>query len=504
MTEHSASSPFPFPEEFAARMKRFLGAAEYEEFAASYARPYSHALRVNTEKLSPDELERMEEQLCGLASGADGTSKSVLTPVPWCPAGRYYPDAMRPGKHPYHEAGLYYIQEPSAMAPAALSGAAPGERILDLCAAPGGKTTQLAAMMKGQGLLVSNEIHPQRARILSQNVERMGIRHAVVTNMEPAALAEHFPAFFDRVLVDAPCSGEGMFRKEEAALTGWSMENIRLCAERQAAILDAAANMLCEGGTLVYSTCTFAPEENEGSIGAFLMRHPEFRVCPIDLTESWAADFAPAHPEWNEQASRFPAIRGAVRLWPHRLRGEGHFACVLRKEGSRGAKICSDRVIPADRSAMKLLEDFAAASLTEEAAEKLRAQRDLVVRFGEELYLLPDRLSLKGLKVLRPGLDLGTIRKDRFEPAHALALALRKSDFRSVYCLAMAAESDAASAVKYLKGETIIPEEDHFKQGKSGRGWTALTVDGFPLGWCKAVGGTLKNHYPRGLRWMNG
>ena len=295
-----------------------------------------------------------------------------------------------------------------------------------------------------------------------------------------------------------------MFRKEEAALTGWSMENIRLCAERQAAILDAAAGMLCEGGTLVYSTCTFAPEENEGSIGTFLERHPEFHVCPIDLSEPWAADFAPAHPEWDEQASRFPEIRGAVRLWPHRLRGEGHFACVLRKEGGRAVKICSDRVIPADRGATKLLEDFADASLTAEVADVLRVRSDLVVRFGEELYLLPDRLSLKGLKVLRPGLDLGTIRKDRFEPSHALALALRLSDFRSAYCLDMAAEADAACAVKYLKGETIIPEEDHFAQGKSARGWTAVAVDGFPLGWCKAAGGTLKNHYPRGLRWMNG
>lgn len=550
------SSEFPFPAGFRERMQRLLGDTDFAAFAASYHRPFSHALRVNTLKLRTEEFENLAEYAL---PGAD------LTPVPWCPEGRYYNAESRPGKHPYHEAGLYYIQEPSAMCAAAFSGAEPGERILDLCAAPGGKTTQLAAMMQGCGLLVANEIMPQRARILSQNVERMGIRNTVVTNMEPEALAERFPDFFDRILVDAPCSGEGMFRKEEAALTGWSMDNIRLCADRQAGILDCAAQMLCDGGTLVYSTCTFAPEENEGSIGAFLHRHPEFHVVPVmgaqsdSIIETVCVDsasgshresgirnrygFAPARPDWSENSADLPEIAGAVRLWPHLVRGEGHFLCVLKKDGEAARKVCSDRFPAADQESQKIFRAFCEDAVSGEAAEKLNTDPNRIIRFGEELYLLPDRLSMKGLKVLRPGLDLGTVRKGRFEPSHALALALCAGDFRRTFDLSLKPRGQSAdecqtdrtdrTAINYLKGGTLTMDSGKFMihglQGSSGEetaagtcmksgrkvkksgagsqwdpaaGWTVVTVDGYPIGWAKVSGNILKNHYPKGLRWM--
>ena len=245
------------PELFEEKMKGLLG-AEYEDFLAGYEKERHQALRVNPAKISAEEFARI--------------SPFTLEPVPWAKNGFYYGTEDRPGRHPWHEAGVYYIQEPSAMSVAELAGVQPEDRVLDLCAAPGGKSTQLAAAMEGRGLLISNEIHPARAKILSSNIERMGILNAVVTNEAPERLAPHFPAFFDRIVVDAPCSGEGMFRKEEQAVSQWSQDNVDLCAKRQQDILEEAAKMLRPGGVLVYSTCTFAPEEDEESIVRFLLK----------------------------------------------------------------------------------------------------------------------------------------------------------------------------------------------------------------------------------------
>lgn len=278
------------PEKFLARMQQQLG-DEYDEYLRSLQRPRAVALRFNPLK------------------GAIPALPFVGEPVPWEPMGYYYDPDSRPGLHPYHEAGVYYLQEASAMASAALLEPQPGEIILDLCAAPGGKSTQIAGRMQGQGLLVSNEIHPKRAKILSRNIERLGIGNAVVTGEAPAALADRFPGFFHRIMVDAPCSGEGMFRKEEAAITDWSEENVEMCARRQAEILDCAAAMLRPGGRLVYSTCTFAPQEDEETVEAFLARHPEFEAEPVNappgsrraarectgcgLISCWARDISP-------------------------------------------------------------------------------------------------------------------------------------------------------------------------------------------------------------------
>lgn len=464
------------PEAFLERMRQMLQ-TEYGEFLASYDCEKHQALRLNGLKYA----------LGGVCATelSDGKGFAGLSPVSWTENGYYYTAGDQPGKHPYHEAGVYYIQEPSAMAPAELLGVKPGERVLDLCAAPGGKSTQLAAKLQGKGFLLCNEIHPARARILSENVERLGIRNACVTNETAEHLAELFPGFFDKILVDAPCSGEGMFRKNEAACEEWSPENVKLCAARQDEILDCAAGMLRAGGRLVYSTCTFAPAENEGSISRFLARHPEFFVINIDKTPFGEADCdgVPAYIDCPAEG-----LEGTLRLWPHRVRGEGHYAALLGKAG--------DTVYAAPPAngyvtglAERELEEYA-----EFAREQLRGDMQAVgggcfIRFGDNLYQVPEEMpSLKGLRVLRPGLHIGEIKKKRFEPSHALALALRPEEAGHILNLASA----DARVEAYLKGQTFPAEGE--------KGWYLICVDGFSLGWGKLAGGIMKNHYPKGLR----
>lgn len=486
------------PSAFADRMKTMLGEEEFGCFLSSYASDNRKALRANLLKLSREELKAMVP------------GEWDLIPVPWEESGACYATAedVRPGKHPYHEMGLYYMQEPSAMAVAAFSGAARGERILDLCAAPGGKSTQLAAAMQGKGILISNEIHPARAKILSQNIERIGARNVIVTNETPQHLAERFPGYFDRVVVDAPCSGEGMFRKEEQAIPMWSPENVTSCALRQQEILDAAARMVCPGGTLVYSTCTFAPEEDEAGIGAFLKKHPDFSVddLPGELGDKMEQfGFCRGNREWvkmlgEEDEEILREIEGSLRLWPHRLKkpgGEGHFLCRMKRAGihphpaeaaeTSTLKKKKGKAGKTDNTAAEYLE-FEKAALTvpflEQCSEDTRGK---LIRFGEEIYLEPEGLSLAGLKVLRPGLHLGTLRKNRFEPSHALALALKAGDVRSSYACT---EPEMQA---YQRGDSIPCEREL-------AGWTLMLLDGFPAGWAKAAGGMLKNHYPRGLR----
>ena len=284
------------PQAFLDRMEQMLG-EEYPAFLQSYEKERYQALRVNPLKADRDAFE--------------AAAPFTLRPVAWEPNGFYYGKEDAPGKHPYHAAGVYYIQEPSAMAPAAYLDAQPGEKILDLCAAPGGKSTQIAAAMRGEGLLISNEIHPARAKILSENIERMGIRNAMVTNESPQSLAKVFEAYFDRIMVDAPCSGEGMFRKNADACDEWSPENVTLCAERQAEILECAASMLRPGGRMVYSTCTFAPEENEGTISQFLAKHPEFEIADVMHYPQMSSGVA----AWTSDPQ--PGLERTIRLFPH-------------------------------------------------------------------------------------------------------------------------------------------------------------------------------------------
>ena len=408
-------------------------------------------------------------------------SEWMLKKVPWCDTGYYYESDITPGKHPYHEAGVYYIQEASAMLPATLLDAKPGEKVLDLCAAPGGKSTQIAGAMKGEGMLICNEIIPNRAKILSENIERMGIENAIVTNADSATLAEKFPEYFDRIMVDAPCSGEGMFRKNTDACDEWSPQNVEICADRQLEILENAARMLKSGGHMVYSTCTFAPLENEGTIYQFLKKHPEFSVVSPGIhTEG----FDTGHFDWiseeNPDISFKDDIENCIRLWPHKIKGEGHFAALLEKSSDHGG-------IPRIK--------FEKGISPQELKDYLSFERNYLnihlhgtfIKFGNQLYLLPkDTPVLKGIKVLRPGLHLGTFLKNRFEPSHALALALKPEDVK------LFTDISLEIAKQYISGQTF--------NGDGEKGWHLILVDGYSLGWGKQAGGIMKNHYPKGLR----
>ena len=426
------------PEAFLQRMEAQLG-SEYPAFLESLERPRAVALRFNPMK------------------GERPMLPFVGAPVPWEPEGFYYDPETRPGLHVYHEAGVYYLQEASAMAPVALLDPKPGERVCDLCAAPGGKTTQIAGRMLGQGFLVCNEINPKRAKILSRNIERMGVANALVTNEHPETLASRFPGFFDRVLVDAPCSGEGMFRKEEAAVTDWSQETVQMCARRQREILDSAARLVRPGGRLVYSTCTFAPEEDEETVAAFLEAHPEFTPEPVEAP--WFV----------------PGENAGYRMWPHKLLGEGHFAAVLRKTQGESGEVpaCPGEKCP------KAWESFAKEL-------DITLPEGKAVSFGQSLYWAPMELpELNRLKVLRPGLELGTERKGRFEPAHALALWLKTCAVTESF------PPESPEMKAYLHGD-VVPS------GK--KGWCLVQAGGYAIGWGKGDGSVLKNHYPKGLR----
>ena len=512
------------PKDFEKRMQDMLKEA-YPAFIDSYNKEKYQALRLNPLKTQKqDFLEKAPFE---------------LSQVPWEEEGFYYDGNVdQPGKHPYHMAGVYYIQEPSAMAPVVYLDAKPGEKILDMCAAPGGKSTQIAAYMKGKGILVSNEINSARAKILSENVERMGIRNTMVTNEAPKKLSEIFDEYFDKILVDAPCSGEGMFRKNEEACTEWSLENVELCATRQDEILDCAADMLRPGGRLVYSTCTFAPAENEGSISRFLDRHSEFFLIEVPLYEGMEHGV----PEWshfsgeefyksdtenkNSVRNEFSCegeesvsqdidsgrkcgnidsrhIERTIRLWPHKVKGEGHFLAVLQKSGEvpsgyegfckygleKGMSLSELKNKVSDKAS---IDDFAAFTKDVLKDNILESDNGGLIMFGGQLYMIPkDMPSTQSLKILRPGLHLGTMKKNRFEPSHALSLALRQDEVNNVCELTL----DTNDAQAYINGQTLSFEN---KDGK--KGWFLITIDGYSLGWGKLAGNIMKNHYPKGLR----
>lgn len=486
------------PEAFTERMQAMLK-EEYDDFIASYDAESIHGLRVNPLKTNGCSLDMFS-----------------LEQVPWCEEGFYYPEDERPGKHPYHEAGAYYIQEPSAMLVGVLAGALPGEKVLDLCAAPGGKTTHLAGHMKGQGLLWSNEIHPARAKILSQNVERLGITNCVVSNETAERLADRLPSFFDKIVVDAPCSGEGMFRKNPEACDEWSPQNVELCANRQLDILNEADRMLKSGGLLIYSTCTFAPEENEKTIEQFIKEHDEYSIVKVELQPVSSAKGEHGMPskgrcEWSDTS--MAEVQNTFRLWPHLLKGEGHFAAVLKKGDdisnclwdSGNGKVTDFKITTADiksgkkgkdrgkgrtagsdaniKQAVSLFEQFTKESLNKDF-------EDRYILFGDNLHVIPDAMpDISGLKILRPGLHVGTIKKDRFEPSHALALSLKPEEAKN--CLNL--PHDDQKVYSYLRGESI--------EADINKGWVLVCVDGYSLGWGKVSQGIVKNHYPKGLRW---
>ncbi|MEG6567657.1 RsmB/NOP family class I SAM-dependent RNA methyltransferase [Thermoanaerobacterium saccharolyticum] len=446
-------------EDFVNKM-RFLLKDDFEKFMREYEKEPYRGLRVNTLKISVDEFLRI--------------SPFRLISVPWCDTGFYYDQNDKPGKHYYHDAGLFYIQEPSAMAVVEALNPVPGDIVLDLSAAPGGKSTHIASKLNGEGLLVSNEINSKRVKVLAENIERMGIRNAVILNESPEKLEKTFKDYFDKILVDAPCSGEGMFRKDETARDEWSLENVLSCAYRQKKILDSASCMLKPGGIMVYSTCTFSPEENEGVIDYFLKNHSDFELIEIYKHKG----FDNGHPEWANGCSD---LRKCVRLWPHLLKGEGHFIAKLRKKGSFNECDKVNKKLNIKKTAAKdLFYDFGRKHLNLYLYE-LNLQQ-----IGQHVYHVPYEINLSGLRVFKPGFDLGQLKKERFEPSHWLAMSLKKDDVKMFYDL------KGKEIESYIHGETLNVEIDD--------GWVLLTIDGYSIGWGKAVKGVIKNFYPKSLR----
>ncbi|MCR4789005.1 MAG: RsmB/NOP family class I SAM-dependent RNA methyltransferase [Lachnospiraceae bacterium] len=432
------------PEQFKERVRLILK-DEYEDFIKSYELNNHRALRVNTLKGSIDYF--LKTQPWGVRP-EDAVS--------WCDEGFYFTDPAI-GTHPYHAAGAYYIQEPSAMLPVEKLDVKEGMKALDLCASPGGKSTQIAAKLKGSGLLVANEIISSRAEVLSENIERMGVSNCLVLSHEPGYIAERFPGYFDRVLVDAPCSGEGMFRKNPEALENWSVSNVEMCAQRSRDILDKADKVLKPGGRLVYSTCTFAPEEDEECIEEFLKGHAYYRL--------------------EEQ----------LKLWPHKIKGEGHFCAVLTKDADAPSEEQKQKTIKGlNEKSLKEYREFEKENLKIKAEDIFR-EKNAFILYGPELYLVKeDYPDLKGLRVLRPGLHLGTLKKDRFEPSFAFSHFLKKEDVVRETAI------DTETAVQYIKGLTF-PEEGE-------KGYHLITTGGYALSWGKLSNGVMKNHYPKGLR----
>jgi NOL1/NOP2/sun family putative RNA methylase len=477
------------PENFKIKMKELLG-DELDSFLDCYNEKHNAGIRVNTLKLSPERFA--------------GISPVEVTKVPWIKNGFYYDESDRASKHPYYYAGLYYIQEPSAMTPASLLPVQPGDRVLDLCAAPGGKTTELGAKLKGSGVLVCNDISNSRAKALLKNVELFGIRNAVVISEAPAKLEDSFCGYFDKILVDAPCSGEGMFRKSHAIIKNWEQYGTGYYAKLQRQILPSAVKMLKAGGYMIYSTCTFSVEEDEGTLKWLLEEYPDMEVLETaDITAPGFEGFAHARPELADGPGE---ISGALRLYPHRIKGEGHFVALLKKKAGDDSP-GSDRHVPKaqateyytekgrpnryDERTRKTYKNISAETFDflEKLGFEIPAER-LEVR-EDRLYMLPEGLpALKGLRIMRSGLLLGEMKKGRFEPSQALACALHADEYDNILDL----PSDGTDVIRYLKCESIeIPAD-------TPDGYVLICTDGFPLGWGKAAQGRFRNKYLPGWR----
>jgi NOL1/NOP2/sun family putative RNA methylase len=469
------------PKLFEDRMRKLLG-EEYEEYLQCYSKPHFGGLRVNTMKITPEEFEK----ICPFS----------IKRIPWVKNGYYYDTEEQPSKHPYYYAGLYYIQEPSAMTPASLLPIERGDKVLDICAAPGGKSTELGARLNGEGLLVSNDISNSRAKALLKNIELFGIRNALIVSEAPNKLTEYFPEYFDKILIDAPCSGEGMFRKSPAIMKNWEQYGVDYYNKLQKEIILFAAKMLKPGGYMLYSTCTFSPEENEGTISFLMDQHPEFHVVNAIPDEQTRKElglsyegFDSGKPEWIGGKEE---LKNCLRLWPHKINGEGHFVTLLHKENKESGQY-SDRV-----SSGIITQGKSKNLLSDEALEFLKdlkfpvRQEQLVVR-EERVYLLPEGLpDLKGLRILRQGLLLGEMKKQRFEPSQALANALKPSDYDKIIRF----QVNDPNVIRYLKCESIEPE------GTYSDGWYLVCVEDFPLGWMKIAKDTYKNKYLPGWRWV--
>lgn len=461
------------PAEYEKRVREQLG-EEFDDYVQCLKERCMGGLRVNTLKLSAEEFRTV--------------SPYPLERIPWIANGYFYPDEASPAKHPFYFGGLYYLQEPSAMTPASLLPVVPGDRVLDVCAAPGGKSTELAARLGGRGVLIANDISNSRAKALLKNIELFGVKNAVVVSETPGKLAERFGGYFDKILVDAPCSGEGMFRKSPAIMKNWEQYGTGYYNDLQKQILPEAIKMLKPGGYLLYSTCTFSPEEDEGTVQFVLDHFPEMELVPA-LPEPAPegvsyGGIAGGRPEWTEHGAE--QLKYTLRLWPHKIKGEGHFIALLRKKETAPAELT---YTAGHVRAAKLSGE--AEAFIKKLGFAVDASR-IAERDGR-LYLLPEGLPvLQGLRILRSGLLLGEEKKGRFEPSQALAMALKKEEYPNVYAM----QPDDPDVVRYLKCETIEP------RAELADGYVLVCAGDYPLGWAKCNKGNLKNKYLPGWRMM--
>ena len=442
------------PEKYEMKMKNLLG-NEFDDYLKSFDEKRYYGLRANTLKIQPDILEKK----LGFK----------LEKVKWCKEGFYYSEEDRPAKHPYYNAGLFYIQEPSAMSTGSIIDIEPGDRVLDLCAAPGGKSTQVGAKLKNKGILVSNDISATRCKALLHNIEAAGISNAIITNETPEKLAIKFEGFFNKIIVDAPCSGEGMFRKDKDAVKSWEEHKTEICCKMQREILKNAAKMLCKGGVIAYSTCTFAPEEDEGMINEFINENNDFEILEVNKNYG----FDRGRSEWVLHGMKELDLCG--RLWPHKVKGEGHFLALLKKKGAEESVIMPE-IPPVNEKYLADYYDFMDRFMNIKICDNLEIH-------GKSLMRIPLGINLKGLRVMRSGLYIGDIKTKRFEPSQGFAMTLKKEDVK--YSVDFSLED--IGLIRYLKGESF--------EIKANDGWNLICVDGFPLGWGKVQKGRLKNKY---------
>lgn len=446
------------PKEYTDAMKELLG-GEFEAYLDSFNDKRIYGLRVNNLKISTEDFLRI--------------APFKLTPIPWIANGFFYEEEEKPAKHPYYFAGLYYLQEPSAMTPANLLPVKEGDFVLDMCAAPGGKSTELAAKLGGTGLLVSNDVSASRAKALLKNLELFGVENALITSEETGTLRDTFGEFFDKILIDAPCSGEGMFRKDGKLIKAWEKNGPEFYGAIQREIILDGADLLKPGGYMMYSTCTFSRHEDEETVAYLLANRPEMKVVKASDYEGFSRGF--------------DGMTDCIRIFPHKMKGEGHFLTLLQKSGSVEERSKITDLGDGKKKIAGELADFLEDVLKPVDTSKIRM-------VGERAYLLPQGMpDYEKLHILRAGLLLGEVKKNRFEPSQALAMALKKDEFTRCVDLSR----DDPNVIKYLKGETIEIEGSTAKQG-----WNLICVDGFPLGWGKLTGSTLKNKYHAGWRWQ--
>lgn len=474
------------PQAFEEKMCSLLG-DEFEQYINCFENPRYYGLRVNTSKISVEEFQK----ICPFP----------IRPIPWISNGFYYDGEKEiPSKHPYYFAGLYYLQEPSAMTPASRLPIEPGDRVLDVCAAPGGKATELGAKLGGRGLLAANDLSSSRAKGLLKNLELFGIGNMLVLSEEPGALVSHFQEYFDKILIDAPCSGEGMFRKDRKMIKAWEEHGPEYFCKIQKGIILQAAQMLRPGGLMLYSTCTFDQRENEEVIQYLLERFPEFKILPMEPYQGFSSGI-----------SRSEELRDTVRIFPHKMQGEGHYLALLRK-GAKGqaaqAAQTSLKTMGKGKSLPEPLEDFLGEITWELDPSRIQINK-------ERVYYMPEGVpDLRGVRFLRTGLLMGELKKERFEPSQALAMCLKREE----YSRSLNLSSQDERVFRYLKGETLdvedlmedpaqTPGRENKKGKKSGKAkkgkennWYLVCVDGYPLGWGKLAGDTLKNKYLPGWR----